>query len=52
MNDNDDSFSPYINDGCIVLPHQCHEWFIGGRKDVQVMIQQLTDLLNDPELKP
>lgn len=47
-----DDDKPYIRDGNIELPHQCDEWFIGGRKAVEKMIANLTELLKDPKLNP
>lgn len=50
MNDNDD-FKPFIRDGKVCLPHQCQEWVIGDRKDVEQMITDLQELLKSEELE-
>jgi hypothetical protein len=47
-----DDDEPFIDNGNVLLPHQCDEWFVGGRAAVEQMIADLTELLKDPSLKP
>lgn len=36
--------------GQAYLPHSCDEWIVGGRKEVEQLIEDLQELLTKPEL--
>lgn len=46
-----DDYEPYIEDGKVMLPHQCDAWYVGGKKELKKFIAALQELLKDPELK-
>jgi len=46
----DDNYESVDLQNAVYLPHSCDQWIIGGKSNIRTMIEDLTELLNDPQI--